>query len=104
MLREADERRDAEWILAALNAADGLGVDADQFGETLLRQVRPQTGVGHVAANDAQEFLIGHYLDELSDLHRQSQEFGKVKVERRSKFEQSHERGGCSLVFEMANA
>ena len=40
MLRETHERRDAERILAALNAADGLGVDADQFGETLLRKVR----------------------------------------------------------------
>ena len=41
MLRETNERRDAERIHAALNAADGLGVDADQFGETLLRKVRP---------------------------------------------------------------
>ena len=60
MLREVDERRDTERILAALNAADGLGVDTDQFCETLLRQIRPQTGVGHVAANDAQESFVGH--------------------------------------------
>ncbi len=60
MLRKADERRDTKGILAAFDAADGLGVDADQFGKTLLRQIRPQTGVGHIAANDAQEFLIGH--------------------------------------------
>lgn len=58
MLREADERRDAERILAAFDAADGLGVNADQFGKTLLRQVRPQPGVGHVAADDAQESLV----------------------------------------------
>lgn len=60
MLREAHERRDSEWILAAFNAADGLGVNADQLGEAFLRQIRPQTGVRHVAANDAQELLIRH--------------------------------------------
>ena len=60
MLRETDERRDTERILAALDAADGLRVNADQFGETLLRQVRPQTGVGHIAANDAQESFVRH--------------------------------------------
>ena len=54
MLNEENERGDAERILAALNAADGLGVNADQFRETFLRQVSPQTSVGHVAANDAQ--------------------------------------------------
>ena len=58
MLRDADERPNSERIFTALNASDGLGVNAHQFGEALLRQIRPQTGVGHVAANDAQELLI----------------------------------------------
>lgn len=60
MLRDADERGDAEGILATLDAADGLGMNADQFGKTLLRQIRPYSGVGHVATNDAQEFLVRH--------------------------------------------
>ena len=60
MLCEADERCDAERIFSAFDAADGLGVNADQFRETLLRQIRPQTGVGHVAANDAQEGFVRH--------------------------------------------
>ena len=60
MLRESDERGNSERILAAFDAADGLGVNADEFGETFLRQIRPQTDVGHIAANDAQEFLVRH--------------------------------------------
>jgi hypothetical protein len=60
MLRKTDERGDAERILAALDTADGLRMDADQLGKTLLRQIRPQSGVGHVAANDAEQFLVGH--------------------------------------------
>lgn len=53
MLGEANERGDAERIFSALNTADGFCVNADQLGEALLRQIRPQTGVGHIAANDA---------------------------------------------------
>lgn len=62
MLREANERGDAEGIFAAFDATDGFGVNADQLGETFLRKIRPQTGVGHVAANDAQELLVRHAL------------------------------------------
>ena len=60
MLRDANERGDAERILAAFDAANGLGVDAHQFRETFLSQIRPQTGVGHVATDDAQENLVRH--------------------------------------------
>ena len=60
MLGETHQRRDSKGILAALNAANRLGMDADQLCNTFLRQIRPQTGVGHVAANDAQEILIRH--------------------------------------------
>ena len=60
MLGKAHQRRDGEGIFAAFNAANRLGMDTDQLGQTFLRQIRPQTGVGHVAANDAQEILVGH--------------------------------------------
>ena len=60
MLGKARQRSDSKGILAAFNAANRLGMDADQLGKTFLRQIRPQTGVGHVAANDAQEILVRH--------------------------------------------
>lgn len=60
MLREANECRNAERVFSPFNAANGLGVNADQLGKTLLRQIRPQTGVGHIAANDTKELLVGH--------------------------------------------
>lgn len=60
MLGKAHQRSDSKGILAPFNAANRLGVDADQLGKTFLRQVRPQTGIGHVAANDAQEMLVRH--------------------------------------------
>lgn len=62
MLRETNERGDAEWVLAAFDAPDGFGVNAHQLGEAFLRQIRPQSGVGHVAANDAQELFVRHAL------------------------------------------
>ena len=60
MLGKAHQRRDSKGIFAAFNAANRLWMDADQLGQTFLRQIRPQTGVSHVATNDAQEILIGH--------------------------------------------
>ena len=62
MLGEPDKCGDTEGIHPALDTADGLGVNADQFSETFLRQIRPQTGAGHVAANDAQESFVRHSL------------------------------------------
>ena len=60
MLGKAHQRRDGKGILAAFNAPNRLGMDADQLGKTFLRQIRPQSGVGHIAANDAQEILVRH--------------------------------------------
>ena len=60
MLGKAHQRSDSKGIFAALNAANSLGMDADQLGQTLLRQIRPQTGGGHVAADDAQGILVRH--------------------------------------------
>ena len=60
MLGKAHQRGDRKGIFAAFNAANRLGMNADQFGKTFLRQIRPQPGVGHVAANDAQEILVIH--------------------------------------------
>ena len=60
MLGKAHQRRDRKGILATFNTANRLGMDADQLGETFLRQIRPQTGIGHVAADDAQEMLVRH--------------------------------------------
>ena len=60
MLCEADERSDAEGILAAFDAADGFRVDAHQLGEAFLRQIRPPTGDSHIAAYDAQEIFVRH--------------------------------------------
>ena len=60
MLGKAHQRGDRKGIFAAFNAANRFGMDANQLGKTFLRQIRPQTGVGHVAANDAQEMLVRH--------------------------------------------
>lgn len=60
MLGKACQRSDSKGIFAAFNAANRLGMDADQLGKAFLRQIRPHTGVGHVAANDAQENLVRH--------------------------------------------
>ncbi len=60
VLCKADEGGDAKGIFAAFDTADGLRMDADQLGKALLRQIRPQSGVGHVAANDAEDFLVRH--------------------------------------------
>ena len=62
MLGEPVECGDTEGIQPALDAADGLGVNADQFSETFLRQICPQTGVGHVASDDPQESFVRHAI------------------------------------------
>jgi hypothetical protein len=60
VLRKPCEGNHSEGILAPLDVADGLCVDAHQLCETFLRQIRPQTGGSHVTADDAKEVLVGH--------------------------------------------
>lgn len=61
-LADASERQDGARNFSAFDVADGLPVNAYQFGETLLREISLQTRCPHVLADAPQDLADCHPL------------------------------------------